>query len=299
MRDQVAYARARTGVAFPGQITQCRPIQAALAAHADHSLVGELFARLGITRASEIDVSSTRIAQPCTYVAGLVSAWRQAAGPAPVTLGHSLGEITALAYAGAIDPSAGLDLVFELGEVGHEQDGLRPAALVVLAGLDEADAEWICRHAAAETGSVLEPSGFNGPRQLVYSGDRKAAEVAAAMVGSPGFARLLDINGAYHSSLMTEVLPRWRRAVRSLTFRDPRTPVISAVDGRCRDSATGLADLLVRWLVLPVRWQRAVATAAECGVPALWDAGPGQVLAGIARRGSALEFVAAPEGEPR
>lgn len=305
MRDQVAYSRALTGVAFPGQVTEVRHIHDALHAHSGHPLVAELLARLGVSRVADIDLSTTRIAQPCTYVAGLVNALACTGGPefASVVLGHSLGEITALAYAGVLSQHDGLALAFELGEVGYEQHRVRTAALVVLAGLDESQIEWHCRQAVAETGGVLEPSGYNGPGQLVYSGDRKAAEVAAtAVANSRGFARLLEIQGAYHASLMTEVLSRWRRMVESLSFAEPLVPVISTVDCRWRESAADLKELLVRWLLLPVRWAEGVAVAAAHGVPALWDAGPGQVLAGMARRGSALDFLpsftSAPQGAP-
>jgi [acyl-carrier-protein] S-malonyltransferase len=305
MHDQVAYSRARTGVAFPGQVTELRRIRDGLDAHAGHPLVAELFARLGVTRAADIDLSTTRVAQPCTYAAGLVNALVATGGPehVSVALGHSLGEITALAFAGVLDHHDGLDLAFSLGQVGHVQHESRATVLVVLAGLEESVIEWHCRRAVAETGGVLEPSGYNGPRQLVYSGDRKAAEVAATAVSEDsGFARLLEIQGAYHASLMVEVLPDWRRAVESLTFRDPVVPVLSTVDCSWRESAAELQELLVRWLLLPVRWADAVGVAAAHGVPRLWDAGPGQVLAGMARRGSVLgflpSFAPSPDGVP-
>lgn len=281
------------GVAFPGQVDQAGRIHTALDEHADHKLVRQLLERLGIDEPADVDVSTTRVAQPCTYVAGLVRAWRRwDRASVPVALGHSLGEITALAYSGAIDPVAGLDLVCELGELGHQQHQSRVAALVVLLGLDEPTVDWICRNAVADTGGSLETSGFNGPSQMVLSGDRKAAEQAAELAtGCGGMAKVLPIHGAYHSSLMTEVLPRWRAAVGTVEFRDPVLPVISSVDARCRRTGDELADLLVRWLVLPVRWRQAVASARAEGAPQLWDAGPGRVLANIARRGSELEFL--------
>ncbi|MEU5311985.1 ACP S-malonyltransferase [Streptomyces sp. NPDC021562] len=282
------------GVAFPGQAIDRRAVDAVLDANGETALVRRLFGRLGVTRAAEIDFADTRAGQPCTYAAGLLSAWRRFGEHAdhPVTLGHSLGEMTALAYAGAIDPLDGLDLMFELGLVGHEQDRERPSRLVVLMGLDPSEVDWVCRLAIADTGGVLEPSGFNGPAQTILCGDAKAAQLAGDLARNRGaVVRLLPIRGAYHCSLMAEVLPRWRSAVERVRYRDPRVPVVSSVDARRRVTADGLADLLTRWLLLPVRWSDAVAAAGEAGARALWDAGPGDILRDVARRGSAVPFV--------
>lgn len=286
------------GVAFPGQAIDRRAVDAILDEHSQLPLVAALFGRLGVTGAGQADFSDTRIGQPCTYAAGLLSAWRLfGTGTAnPVALGHSLGEMTALAYAGAIDPLQGLDLLFELGEVGHEQDRVRPSRLVVLMGLDISEVDWVCRLAVAETDLVLEPSGFNGPSQSILCGDAKAAQVAADLATRRGATvRVLPIRGAYHSSLMAELLPRWQSAVERLEFHNPRIPVVSSVDGRCRMSADGFADLLTRWLLLPVRWSDAVTAARDAGATALLDSGPGEILRGVSRRGSALPFVRAKE----
>ncbi|MEV8638718.1 ACP S-malonyltransferase [Streptosporangium sp. NPDC051023] len=288
------------GVAFPGQAVDRRAVDVILDAHRDEPLVRALFDRLDVTRAAEIDFHDTRAGQPCTYVAGLLSVWRRFGSEAdtPVTLGHSLGEMTALAYSGALDPLDGLDLMFTLGEVGHEQDLLRPSKLVVLMGIGVSEVDWACRLAVAETGGVLEPSGFNGPGQIILCGDAKAAQLAGDLAKERGaVVRMLPIRGAYHCSLMTEVLPRWRSAVERMRFRNPRIPVVSSVDARLRVTADGLAELLTRWLLLPVRWSEAVAAAREAGATALWDAGPGEILRDISRRGSALAFLRTEELE--
>jgi [acyl-carrier-protein] S-malonyltransferase len=288
------------GVAFPGQAIDRCAVDVILDAHRDAPLVRVLFDRLGITSAAQADFQDTRIGQPCTYAAGLLSAWHVFGTDAdsPVTLGHSLGEMTALAYGGALDPLDGLDLMFTLGEVGHEQDLLRPSRLAVLMGLEPSEVDWACRLAVAETGGVLEPSGFNGPSQTILCGDAKAAQLAGDLAKERGaVVRLLPIRGAYHCSLMTEVLPRWRSAVERVRFRDPRVPVVSSVDCRRRVTADGIAELLTRWLLLPVRWSDAVAAARDAGATALWDAGPGGILREISRRGSALPFLTTEELE--
>lgn len=281
------------GVAFPGQVINPRDFADAFAGHDGDPLTVALLRRAGVRAVADLDVSDTRVGQPATYVTGLLRARRRfGSAPVPVVLGHSLGEITALAFSGAIDPYQGLDLVFELGELGHQQDLARSSSLVVLAGLDRADVDWVSRLAVAESCEVLEAAGFNAPLQTILCGDRKAAEVAAELAERQGGrAVLLPIRGAYHSSLMADLLQRWGDAIGRVEFGTPRIPIVSSVDARCNRTADGLAELLTRWLLLPVRWADAVAAAQEAGAAALWDAGPGTILRSLAKRGSALPFV--------
>lgn len=291
------------GVAFPGQAIDRRDVDATLGAHAGAPLAVALLRRAGVGSVAELDFADTRIGQPATYVAGLLRAWHflGVSPDVPVTLGHSLGEITALAFAGVIDPMQGLDLMFELGEVGHHQELMRASALVVLMGLPCVDVDWVIRLAVARTSGVLEASGFNGPHQTIVCGDRKAAEAAAELaIQHGGRATLLPIRGAYHSSLMVDLLDRWGVAVRRVDFAAPKVPVVSSVDITCRRSAgdvTDLAGLLTRWLLLPVRWADAVTAAGGTGACALWDAGPGEILRGLGKRGSALPYVRVTESE--
>jgi malonyl CoA-acyl carrier protein transacylase len=282
------------GVAFPGQVTDRRPVDEVLTAHAGHPLVKRLLRDvLGVDDPRRADFADTRAAQPMTYVAGLLSAAR-AAGPhpPPVVLGHSLGEITALAHSGAIGTEEGLGLVAELGRIGERQFRERPSALLAVMGLPADRVELVRRTAVGAVGGALDPSGFNGPRQVVLSGDRETARSAGRIArGMGATVHELAIRGGYHSPLMAGLLPRWRAAVHALTWAPPRIPVLSTVDARVRTAPDGLPELLVDWLVLPVRWVDAMAAADGMGVSALRDAGPGRVLRKLGRRIGAPRFV--------
>ncbi|MDA2812973.1 ACP S-malonyltransferase [Nocardiopsis sp. RSe5-2] len=273
------------GIAFPGQVDDRGPIDALLAEHAAHPLVKRLGEVLGTDDVHAADFADTRVAQPLTYTAGLLSAWHRP-GSAPVAaMGHSLGEITALAYAGALAPEEGLALVRELGEIGERQWSARPSSLTAVMGLDAEGVEWARRTALASRGGFLDVSGYNGPQQTVLSGDASTARAAAAAAEALGATvQVLPIRGAYHSPLLGPHLPRWRAAVRALEWRDPRIPVVSSVDARTRTDRADLPELLTRWLVLPVRWADTMAEARRRGVEALVDAGPGRVLRRLGRR---------------
>jgi [acyl-carrier-protein] S-malonyltransferase len=282
------------GVAFPGQVSDGEALGRQLGRYRDHPLVVALAERVGGDPATA-NFADTRVALPCTYVAGLVAAWDTVGPPegrVPLVIGHSLGEVTAMAYTGALDPYDGLRLICGVGDLGDEQHWRRPSALVAIVGLDAVTVEWHRRNIVAVTGGVLEPSGYNDPRQTVLCGDEAAVDAMVARVrAGVGAARRLPIRGGYHSSLMVEALPRFRASLARLRFRPPRVPLLSTVDGCVRTDAAGLPELLSRWLVLPVRWHEATEAAARLGVRTLWNAGPGDILRRIGRRGGAVEFV--------
>lgn len=279
-------------VAFPGQISDAEVLGRGLRQRAGHPLVRALAEILDHDPVTA-DFTDTRVAQPCTYTLGLIRAWESWGedAPLPLAMGHSLGEITAMAFAGAIDPHEGLRLVRALGEVGHEQYLRRPSALIAVIGLDRDTVELQRRLVVAESGGTLEPSGFNDRRQTVLCGDDGAVEAMVRHVREGvGSARRLPIRGAYHSSLMVDVLPQWTAAIAATRFRPPRLPLLSSVDLQVRTDTASLPELLGRWLVLPVRWHEATEVAARRGVRALWDAGPADVLRRIGRRTGVIDF---------
>jgi [acyl-carrier-protein] S-malonyltransferase len=285
------------GVAFAGQGVQAEAITATLEGHRDHPLVGMLLARLGLLSVEALDLADTRVSQAATFVAGLAAAHSRF-GPAadmPVAVGHSLGEITALAFARAIRPEDGLRLALARGRICHAAQRRRPGAMVAVIGLDHEAVERLRRQVVAEGHGVLEIAGINGRRQIVLSGDRAAVTAVAAHVeGSAARAVQLPIGGAFHSSLMSDALPRWRRALRSVTFVRSEITVVSCIDSRPHREPEAFRELLAAALVMPVRWVDTLDTVRGLGVHQMWEAGPGQVLRSLARRGGAVEFVDVP-----
>lgn len=286
-------------VAFPGQGVDAAAAQAVLRDHAGHPLVDQLAAHFGADEWSSLDFGDTRVSQPCTFLGGLLNAWeRVPAGRADLVIGHSLGEITAATFAGAIDPAAALALVIRRGEVCHHAQTQRPGAMVAVMGVDPAGVEWARRLAVARTRLVLEVAAVNGPRQTVLSGDADAVAEATRIVAElQGIAQVLPIGGAFHSPLMLDALPAFEQAVAETEIVDPGVPLLSSVDGQLHLSGAGLASLFVRALLLPVRWLDATTAVVATGVEEAWDAGPGRTLHKLARRGGVLRFVDEPVGQ--
>ncbi len=201
-----------------------------------------------------------------------------------VAIGHSLGEITASAWAGAIDGEAGLDLMVARGRIGHELHQERPGAMAAVMRWDAARVEWLRRRVLAEVPGVLEVAVVNSDAQRVLSGDELLVERAVELANAEGaVARLLPIGGAYHSPLLVPGVERFERQVREAVRRDPRVPVVSSTSPRPHVEAGDLAESLVRSLVLPVDWPAAVAAASTAGAEGLLDAGPGDTLTRLAR----------------
>lgn len=269
-------------IAFPGQGGDWRAAVVTLRDQAGHPLVAALADRLGTAAWDTLDGLDTAIAQPVVYVAGLV-------GPAAETdavlaMGHSLGEITAAAWAGAITPEAGLDLMVARGALGAAGQAGRPGAMVAINRWDAGRVEWLRRTIQAEQTGILDVAVTNSPTQIVLSGDAALVDLAVERANAEGaVARRLPIGGAYHSTLMVPAVEGFRSAVEAAVSGPPRVPVLSSTLQRVLETPEDLVDGLTRSLVLAVDWPATAAAAAAAGVHRAVEAGPGDTLSRLAR----------------
>lgn len=286
---------AERAVAFPGQGIPVDDVVATLEAHGDEPLIAELRGQLAVADSegwAQVDFTDARVAQPCIYCAGLVRAQRYLEpGEAAVVLGHSLGEITAAAFAGAIEPSQGLELVRKRATICHQAHTVRPGAMAAVMGLSTTEVEWLRRRATADTGLVLEVAAINGRAQVVVSGDVTAVERLTPLVAeAEGLVARLGIGGSYHSPLLACVIEEFREAVESAIRGDTVVDLLSTTDLRRRRGGAELAEALVRALLLPVRWHDALLALREQGIEEAWDVGPGETLGKLARRSKVVLF---------
>jgi [acyl-carrier-protein] S-malonyltransferase len=262
-----------TAVLFPGQGSQ-RPGMREATEAARPDLVelacalcgGDPFARAG---------EGTVFQQPALYCAAL-AAWGDLAAERPVALaGHSLGEITALAAAGALEHEDGLRLVAARGRLMQEAADRSDAGMMAVKGPRK-------RIEPLVRGSGVTLANDNSPRQVVLAGPRGALEAAAALLAGEGIRSTpLAVAGAFHSPQMEPAVEGFRRALAEVTVHAPRIRVISCVTaGAFADVRGQLADALTR----PVRWVEVVAGLHRRGVTRFVEAGPGTVLTGLVRR---------------
>jgi [acyl-carrier-protein] S-malonyltransferase len=233
----------------------------------------------------ETRLADTAVVQPALFACDL-AALRvlEAEGLGfDMAAGHSLGEFVALVAAGATELGPTLEAVVERGHAMHDASEATPGAMSALVGISPAEAAEIVK--TAGRGDVLMVANENSPKQTVVSGSVPAVERAEALARSRK-ARVVRLNvaGAFHSPLMQQALDRVRAAVARLDFREPRYPVVPNASGRPTAQPSALRDLLSRHLVSPVKWERSIRAMAEAGVNLFVEAGPGEVLAKLAKR---------------
>jgi [acyl-carrier-protein] S-malonyltransferase len=220
---------------------------------------------------------STRFAQPAIFCAS-VAGWMELQGQVrPMALaGHSLGELSALVAAGAVDPLAGLELAVRRGELmavaeTNEAEGM----LAVLKASDEQVARLAEQH-------EVVVANDNAPGQVVLAGPVSRLREASASAREQGVrAILLDVAGAFHSPSMAPAVEPFRQALDGVEFRPPAVPVIS---GSTTQPFTDVRAELAAAIIRPVRWRETMLALAGLGADTFVDFGPGSVLAGLTRR---------------
>lgn len=231
------------------------------------------------------ELNRTENAQPAIYVTSLacLAAARAdlavEADPAFVA-GHSLGEYSALAAASAMDFDAGLRLVETRGRLTQAAADQTPGGLAAVLGLDETTAQAVCDEAGVELCNI------NSPGQIVIGGRKDALERAAALAIERGARRavMLDVTGAFHTSLMQPAVPAMTEAVSSSGIREPRVPFVANSTAAPMTDAGQIGDQLVYQLTHPVRWVQCVETMTAAGVTTMIEFGPGRVLTGLIKR---------------
>ena len=196
--------------------------------------------------------------------------------------GHSMGQYSAMVAAGVIDLADGMRLVRERGRL--MQASSEGGAMAAIIGL--ADSRLTDVIAAGESSGIVTIANRNSPGQVVISGDRMAVERASEAARELGAKRaiVLPVSVAAHSPLMASAADGMRRALASVTFRDPTTPLLANADARPLTTGEVCREELIEHLTRGVDWVRAVETMVAAGVTAFVEVGPGKVLTGLIRR---------------
>ena len=250
-------------------------------------LAGELVGEDPFERMSE----GTAFAQPAVYCASIAGYEQLGRPPAEYFAGHSLGEIGALAAAGAIDDADGLRIVVARGRVMDEaaHAGEPGAMLAVGSNRDGAGS------LASEYGLTL--ANENSPQQFVLSGPLVAIEAAESAAKESGIrAKKLAVAGAFHTDAMASGVAPFRLALDDVDVRKPDTPVVSSTSADF--FGDDVRDSLAQSLISPIRWTAVLAKLGQLGVTRYLDVGPGKVLAGLVRRtidGAEVETLASRE----
>lgn len=299
-----AAAAGPSALLFPGQGSQAVGM---LGEWCDgHPPAAELFTRasaiLGYDLASICrqgpaeKLNATSVSQPAILVTSL-AALEVLTGRDPglvnrasITAGLSLGEYTALVFAGAIDFDSAVRLVDVRGRAMQAcagqrgADGATAGGMVAVLGMDRDRVASLCDE--CRSGDVLEVANVLCPGNVVVSGSGAAChrlEEAATAAGAMKCVRL-EVAGAFHTVLMQEAVDTLAAALAETTIRSPRIPVISNVDARPHADPDEIRNLLARQVCGVVEWHASMDYLLSTGVRTLCEVGPGRVLRGLLKR---------------
>jgi [acyl-carrier-protein] S-malonyltransferase len=240
--------------------------------------------------ATSKELEETRNAQLATVTFSLVvldAVERLGIEPTAIA-GHSVGEYTALAAAGILGFEDTIRVVAERGEAMQAAADAHRGIMLLLRGCDAETADIACRLADGE----VWLANVNSPAECVIAGQPEAVRRAGHKARELGArkTKALAVAGAFHTPLMAPARERLAKAISSVTFHDPTTPVIANVDGRVHDQAADWPPLLLAQITSPVRWHTTmlrlggVADAAQEPQSLFIELGPGDALCQLARQ---------------
>ena len=228
------------------------------------------------------DLKATKVTQPAIFLHSVVLAKCYDGFNPDMVAGHSLGEFSALAAAGAIKFEDALRLVFIRATEMQKCCEKVPGGMAAIIGLADDVVESIC----SECGGIVIPANYNCHGQIVISGEKDAIERACEAAKQAGAKRALplQVGGAFHSPLMEPAREALGKAIDATPFRVPRCPIYQNVTALPSTDPAVIKDNLLKQLTSPVRWTQTVQNMLADGVTRFVELGPGTVLQGLVKR---------------
>lgn len=282
---------------FPGQgaqtigmgraLAQAYPAAQAVFDEVDEAL-GEKLSSL-IWEGTPEDLTLTANAQPALMATSLAAMRAlEAEGfsvrDAAFVAGHSLGEYSALAAAGALSVADTARLLRIRGRAMQEAVPVGQGAMAALLGLDFATATEVAAEAAQ--GDVCQAANDNDPAQVVVSGHRAAVERALDLAKARGAKRaiLLPVSAPFHCALMQPAADAMAKALAGVTIQPPAVPLVVNIRAEAVSDPDTIRALLIEQVTGSVRWRESVAWMASQGVDTFWEIGAGKALSGMIKR---------------
>jgi [acyl-carrier-protein] S-malonyltransferase len=235
-------------------------------------------------------LNSTVVSQPAIFVASLAALERLRAdepdteASCVAAAGLSLGEYTALVFAGAMSFVDGLRVVQRRGQAMQAASDATPSAMVSVLGLDSDKVEALC--ASARPKGTIEIANLLCPKNIVISGTRAACDEAERL--APGLDAMktvrLAVAGAFHTDLMKPADQAVAAALDGVKLSPCRIPVWSNVDAQPHTDPAQVRGLLIRQVLQPVLWEKSMRGLLEAGVERFYEIGPGRVLTPLLKR---------------
>ncbi len=233
------------------------------------------------------DLKQTINAQPAIYVTSCaaLAALRSRVEVQPFAVaGHSVGEYAALFAAGACSFEAGLKLVQRRAELMQSAAGGKPGAMAAILGMEAEGVKQAVE--GARSAGIVAVANYNGPGQIVISGEIAAVERAGELAKEAGAKRILPlpVSGAFHSPLMAGAGDALYPNLREARFQDTTIPVVINVTGEYCKHGVDFGPYLTMQVSGSVRWEESMQLLLKDGVDMFIELGSGEVLAGLLKR---------------
>lgn len=231
------------------------------------------------------DLKATRVTQPAIFLHSVVLAKCYEGFRPDMVAGHSLGEFSALAAAGAISFEDALRLVYIRATQMQLCCEKVPGTMAAIVGLPDEKVEEIC----SSCEGIVIPANYNCGGQVVISGEKTAVEQACEKAKAEGAKRALPlaVGGAFHSPLMEPARVELGKAIEETTIVTPVCPIYQNVSAQAITDPQTIKKNLLAQLTSPVRWTQSVRNMLADGADYFMEIGPGTVLQGLVKRISA------------
>ena len=214
------------------------------------------------------ELDSTVVAQTAIFVSSMAALEKlKATDPAAVeactvAMGLSLGEYSALCFAGAFSFEDGVKLTKARGEAMQAAADASSSGMVAVVGLDIATVDKICAEATAKTGKPIAIANYLVDGNYAVSGAKEACQAVVEIAPSMG-ARMavpLAVAGAFHTSFMEPAVERLKKVLAEVDIKTPRIPVISNVDAKPHYDPNEIREILAKQVTNPVQWETIITT---------------------------------------
>ena len=237
------------------------------------------------------ELSTTVRSQPAIYLVSMaaIQALREKEPEVLTSVssaaGLSLGEYSALAFAGALSFEDGLRLVQLRGQAMQEASDLVAGGMVSLIGLEPEKVQEICATFNKDP-EILICANYLCPGNLVVSGTKSACQSAAQAALEADAMKVipLAVAGAFHTALMKPAAEKMAAVLKETRISSPRVPVISNVDVQSHFEPDDIRQTLLKQICSPVRWEETIRTLLENDYDQFYEIGPGRVLRGLLKR---------------
>ena len=233
---------------------------------------------------SEEELRQTKFTQPAIFLHSMVLATLLGNNGVSMCAGHSLGEYSALWFAGAMSFEDALRIVAKRGNLMQEAGTQNPGTMAAIIGMADEALEGLL--AEAQSDGIVQAANFNSPGQIVISGDVAAVKKAVALAPSKGarMAKELVVSGAFHSPLMKPAEEELAAALAQVEIKEARIPVCMNAVAKAVTSAAEIRCNLVLQLTSSVLWTQSIEAMAQAGVTTFVEVGPQKVLQGLIKR---------------